>query len=179
MVLRPSQEWEAVRAADSRWQASVLGYVAPLSAIPALAWPAARWLSESSPFSAGHFGALALTTFVLCVASVAIYAAGLYVSAPIFGLARSWDRSIAIAARAATPALLGIGLLSFPTLAIVGIVAFLHSFALSSVGAQKVLGCADSESTMYVACAFAVSGLGLIALGGLCSAIGAIQFAFP
>ena len=89
-------------------------------------------------------------------------------------MARSWDRSLAVAAYASTPFFLGWSLLLYPPLAVLAVVGLLHSFALCYLGVQRVLGCRESEAALLVAAAWVFSVAGGMLLGGLCSAAGVI-----
>jgi hypothetical protein len=97
---------------------------------------------------------------------------GFFLLAPVFGVARSWDRSIALASYASTPVLLSWFLLLYPPLAVLPIAALLHCFALCYLGVQQLLECRESEAAMFVAAAWVFSIVGGMLLGGLSSAAG-------
>ena len=97
---------------------------------------------------------------------------GFFALAPVFGVARSWDRSVAVAAYASTPVLLSWFLLLYPLLMILPIVALLHCFALCYLGVQQVLDCRESEAAMFVAAAWVFSAVSSMLVGGLFSAAG-------
>src|SRR5918995_5749924 len=107
IIYRPTAAWQAVRAARPRWAASLGVQVLPFALLCALAWPG-------------------VGTVLVSVAAVGMLGLGFFLLAPWFGVARSWDRSLAVAAYASTPVLLSWFLLLFPPFAILPIVAVLH-----------------------------------------------------
>jgi hypothetical protein len=113
-------------------------------------------------------------TIVVLLAAVTILALALFVLAPWFEAARSWDRAMAVACYASTPVLLSWFLLLFPPFAVLPIVALLHCFALCYLGVQQLLDCRESEAAMFVAGAWVFSAVAGMLLGGLCSAAGLI-----
>jgi hypothetical protein len=168
MLFRPSEAWVAVRALDPPWQASLFYYALPLSVLPAAAGP----LGHGIPL-AGAF----LVALILTLACVVLLALGFYVLAPAFGTVRQWHRSMALAAYASTPVFIAGALLITPLLAIAFVPALIHSFAICQVGLQPMLGCRDSDAAEFVASAFLFAGVGSFLLGGLCSAVGVMEFA--
>jgi hypothetical protein len=144
-----------VRAARPGWLASLGVQVLPFALLCAIAWPGMR-------------------TILILLAAVIILASTLFVLAPWFQAARSWDRAMAVACYASTPVLLSWFLLLFPPFAVLPIVALIHCFALCYLGVQQLLECRESEAAMFVAAAWVLSGIGGMLLGGLCSAAGLI-----
>jgi hypothetical protein len=113
-------------------------------------------------------------TLLLAIAAVVTLGLGFFAVAPWFGVARTWNGSMAVAAYASTPALVAWALLVFPAFAIVPIVALFHSFALAYLGVQEVLGCKEEEAALLVAAAWVFSALGSMLLGALCGAAGGL-----
>jgi len=144
-----------VRAARPTWAVSLAVQVLPFALLCAVAWPR-------------------VSTLVVALAAVALLGLGFFLLAPGFGVARSWDRSAAVAAYASTPVLLSWFLLLYPPFAVLPIVALLHCFALCYLGVQQVLECRESEAALSVAGAWVFSAIGSMLLGGLCSAVGLI-----
>jgi hypothetical protein len=142
-----------VRAARPRWPVSLAVQVLPFALLCTLAWPA-------------------VSTVLISLAAVATLGLGFFVLAPVFGVARSWDRSVAVAAYASTPVLLSWFLLLYPPLIILPVAALLHCFALCYLGVQHVLECKESEAALFVAAAWVFSVVGSMLLGGLSSAAG-------
>jgi hypothetical protein len=142
-----------VRAAPPRWVVSLAVQVLPFALLCTLAWPR-------------------VSTVFISLAAVAMLGLGFFALAPVFGIARSWDRSLAVAAYASTPVLLSWFLLLYPPFIVLPIVGLLHCFALCYLGVQQVLECKESEAALFVAAAWVFSGIGGMLLGGLCSAAG-------
>jgi hypothetical protein len=174
MTFRPGAAWEAVRAADPSWTASVLRQALPLSLLPALAWPLGRTASGELPWAAGAVAASFLSTVLLTLAAILVFAAAFYLLCPFFDVPRAWRRSVAVAAFASTPVLLVGGLLFIPGMIVASVASLVHCFALCYLGVQRVLGCRESEAAFFVAAAGMLSLIGSLLLGGLCSAAGLI-----
>ena len=137
------------------WRASLVAQVLPFALLCAVPWPS-------------------VSTVILALVAVVMLALGFFLLAPWFAVARSWDRSMAVAAYASTPVLASWFLLVFPVFAALPVLALLHSFALCYLGVQHVLGCRESEAAMLVAAAWLFSGCAGMLVGGLCSAAGMI-----
>lgn len=174
LLWRPEQAWDTVRSAAPRWQRTLVGIVAPLALIPAVAWPLGHAADPMGP-GAITLPALAASfavTFVLCSVSVLLLAAAIHALAPLFSAERNWDLAVAVAAHAATPVFLAAPLLASAVLTILVVVALFHACFLCGIGLRRVLGCAGEDAAMYVAAAGFVSALAGMVLGGLSSAAG-------
>jgi hypothetical protein len=144
-----------VGEARPRWAASLFVQVVPFALLCAVAWPG-------------------VSTIVLSLAAVMILALALFLLAPWFEAARSWDRAMAVACYASTPVLLSWFLLVFPPFAIVPVIALMHSFALCYLGVQQVLECRESEAALLVAGAWLFSAVASMVVGALCGAAGLV-----
>jgi hypothetical protein len=174
IVWRPEQGWQAVLAFHPDWLHSLLSQAVPLSLLPAVAWPLGHALDPIGPqvVSVASLAASCLATFGLCVATVLLAAAAIYVLAPFFEVQRQWDGAMAVAAHSATPLLLASPLLVSATLTILVVVALFHSCLLCTLGLQRLLRCRRDDAPMFVAAvAMAVVLSGLV-LGGLASSTG-------
>ena len=174
MVLRPSAAWTALRAADPSWLRTFLRHALPLSLLPALAWPLGQAAAGDLSWTLRALVGLSLSTLALSVAVILALAAALCVLAPAFEARRNWNRSVAVAAYAATPVLLSGALLLMPVLIMVSVIACLHACALCYGGVQAVLGCPERDAAFFVAAAGMLSLLASLVLGGLCSAAGVL-----
>ena len=161
-------------SATPAWARSLLGRVAPLALLPAVAWPIGHALDPIGPqaLSASALVASGAVTFAMCLAAVLITAAAIYALAPLFEARRDWDGAMAVTASASTPVLIASPLLAWATLAILVVVAFIHGCVLCRLGVQRVLGCRSEDAAMYVAAAGFVAGIAGMVLGGLSSAAG-------
>ena len=154
--------------------ASVLRHAPPLSLLPALALPLGRGASGELPWAAGAMAASILSTVLLSLAAILVFAVAFYLLCPFFDLPRARRRSVAVAAFASTPVLLVGGLLFIPGMIVASVASFVHCFALCYLGVQRLLGCRESEAAFFVAAAAMLSLIGSLLLGGLCSAAGLI-----
>ena len=174
ILWRPEEAWEAVRAAAPCWQRSLFGLAAPLSLVPAIAWPIVHALDPIGPdgASARSLTVSSGTTFAFCLAAVLLVAAAIYALAPVFSAARNWDRAMATAVYSAVPVFLASPLLASAVLTILFIVALFHACFLCAIGLRRLLGCRSEDAAMYVAAVGFVSGFVAFVLGGLSSAAG-------
>jgi Yip1-like protein len=174
MTFRPGAAWDALRAADPPWSASMLRHALPLSLLPGLAWPLGRVASGELPWSGGAVAASLISTVLLSLAAILVFAVAFYLLCPFFDMPRAWRRSVAVAAYASTPVLLVGGLLFIPGVIVASVASLVHCFALCYLGVQRLLGCRESEAAFFVAAAGMLSVVGSLLLGGLCSAAGLI-----
>ena len=174
ITFRPAAAWDAVRRKDPPWLSTLAGHVLPLALLPAGAWPIGQAWSGRLPFTFSGLGGSLLATVVLALASVLVFAAGLFVLSPAFGAPRHWGRAVAVAGYAATPVLLSGALLVMPVLVIASLAACVHSFALCYLGVQRLLGCPQADAAFFVAAATMFAVVASLLLGGLCSAAGLI-----
>ena len=174
LLWRPEQTWDAVRSAAPKWQRLLYGIIAPLSLLPAVAWPLGHAADPAGPgeVTLRSLAASAGSAFALCVATVLVVAAAIYMLAPLFSVQRGWDRAVAVASYSSVPVFLASPLLASAVLTIVVIVAFFHACFLCSLGLRRVLGCRGEDASLYVAAAGFVSALAGLLLGGLSSAAG-------
>jgi hypothetical protein len=173
ILFRPSLTWQAIRAADPSAGLTLVTHALPLALLPSIAWPIGRALTGAAtgfPAGASAFTA----TLLLSLASIALLGAGIYLLAGFFEASRSWRRSFAVAAYAATPVLLCGALLFVPVLVIASVGGFLYGLGLCAMGLRIVLDCRDEQTAAYVASAGAFLGATSMALGALCGAIGVI-----
>jgi hypothetical protein len=138
-----------------------------------MAWPVGRAM-EGGDAIASDVVAGFVSTLLLTLVSVLLFAVGLYLLAPFFKATRSWNRSIAVSCYSATPVLLSGGLLFVPLLVIASVGAFLYALGLCTIGLRIVLECREDEVAGFLASAAVFMGVGSMAIGALCSAIGLI-----
>jgi hypothetical protein len=174
ITFRPSRAWQALRAADPSSIDSLVRHALPFSLLPALAWPLGQVRSGELPMVPGALAASLVSTVLLTLASILVLAGAFYFLCPFFDMSRTWRRSVAVAAFASTPVLLAGALLLIPGMIVASVAALIHCFALCYLGAQRVLGCRESEAAFFVAAACVLALIGGLLLGGLCSATGLI-----
>lgn len=174
ITFRPAAAWDAIRAADPHWSRSLLAYALPLALLPAVAWPLGQACRGELALLPQAIARSFFSTLALALASIVVLAAAFYVLMPFFGAARRWAPALALAAFASTPVLLSGALLVLPALVVACVAACVHCFALCYLGAQRLLGCPESEAAFFVAAACMLALVGSLVLGGLCSAAGLI-----
>jgi len=174
ILIRPQATWRQIRAADPSWARSLFGHALPLALLPSIAWPFGQsFFAGSAALSGAAAVAKGFTaTLLLSLMSVALFALGIYLLSTFFGVARRWDRAMAVAAYASTPVLLCGALLFFPLLVIAGIGGFLYGLALCSIGLQELLGCREEDTSAFVASGAVFLGATSMGIGALCGAIG-------
>ena len=174
ITLRPAAAWAQLRAADPPWSASLLRHALPLSLLPAVAWPLGQFWSGDLPSMRAGVAGSVVSTVLLTLAAIVVFAAAFYVLAPFFNAPRVWRRCVAVAAFGSTPVLLAGALLVVPAMIVACVAALIHCCALCYLGVQQVLACRESEAAFFIAAAGMLSIVAALLIGGLCSAAGLI-----
>lgn len=177
LIVSPAREWEAVADEDPSPAKVLLGYVVPLSAVPALAWMIGLatfgadlgfrdpGVAPPAPGRILHAGVVTLAGSVL---SVLALAAAFFLVAPMYEVPRRWGRFLAVAAYGTTPLWVAGILLVQPGLVIVGPLAFLHCCHLYYSGLQRIAGVKRGDAAEYVAISlFFVTVASLVAGGAI------------
>jgi hypothetical protein len=171
ILIRPQAAWQEIRSARSGWLAPVWRHALPLTLIPSLAWPlgrAAGGLAAPGETILAGF----VTTLLLTLVCLLLFALGLYLFASFFESRRDWSRSVAVACYASTPVLLCGALLIVPVLIVASVVGVFYGLGLCALGVEAMLDCKEAQVPGYVATAAFFMGMTSMALGALCSAIG-------
>jgi hypothetical protein len=144
IIVAPAAEWAAIAREAPGVRRLLLGYVVPLSLLPAIAWMTGLALfprdivlleEELARYTAGFVLRAGVVTFAASVASVAGLATAFYALAPLYGAGRDWPRAWAVASYGSTPLFVGGLLLVKPVL-----VGFVVMLALFQAGYLYVLG---------------------------------------
>ncbi len=160
LILSPTREWAAIAAEEPRAAHAFLGYVLPLSAVPAAAWMLGLAVFGAElRFRGGDAARPALdqilgagvVTFAGSVLSVLALAAAFFLVAPMYSTPRRWERMFAVATYGTTPVWLAGILLVMPGLAILEVLALMHCCYLYYCGLQAVAGVKRGEAAEYVA----------------------------
>jgi hypothetical protein len=160
LIARPRREWAAIAGEPVHPLRILVGYVLPLSAVPAVAWMIGLHLFglelvvEGEPVM--HPAAPAIlragaTTFLGSLASVAILALAFRALAPMYGAGRDLRRAWSVAAYGSTPLWLYGALLVKPMLVIGSIGAVLHCGYLYYAGLQALGLVREVDAAEYVA----------------------------
>jgi hypothetical protein len=144
LIVVPGAEWAAIAGEAPGTRRLLLGYVVPLSLLPAIAWMIGLALfprdivlleEELARYTPDFVLRAGVVTFAASVASVVGLAAAFYLLTPMYGAARDWARAWAVAAYGSTPLFVGGLLLVKPVL-----VGFVVLLALFQAGYLYVLG---------------------------------------
>jgi hypothetical protein len=172
IVISPRSEWEAVRSENRPWRSVLLGYVLPLSFLPAVGWAIGLAVSGGLPADAGLLGSTfagsVVLTVMLSLLCVILLALVFYLLAPMHDAERHWDRAVSVAGYGSTPVLLAGVLLVVPIMVMASVVALLHNFLLYYVGLHAVIGCRQSAAAEYLAlsCMLAAIASGILGAAG-------------
>lgn len=181
VTFRPRQEWATIAHERPAALGVLLRYVAPLAAIPAVAWMiglavfgmelvvAGEPISRPEPAAILRAG---LITYVGSILSVALLAGAFGLIAPMYGPRRDWRGAWTVAAYGTTPAwLLGI-VLAKPALFVVMLVVSLHCTYLYYCGLRALGLARDGEAAEYVAIAIVLVLTASTLAGGLFNVFG-------
>jgi hypothetical protein len=144
LIVAPAAEWAVIARETLGARRLLLGYVIPLSLLPAIAWMTGLALfprdivlleEELARYTPDFMLRAGVVTFAASVASVAGLAAAFYLLAPMYGAARDWARAWTVASYGSTPLFVGGILLVKPVL-----VGFVVLLALFQSGYLYVLG---------------------------------------
>jgi hypothetical protein len=183
LIVSPAREWEAVAVEDLPPARVFLGYVVPLSAVPAVAWMLGLAMfgaglgfrdedvAALAPGGILYAGAVTLAGSVL---SVLALAAAFFLVAPMYAVSRHWGRALNVAAYGTTPLWAAGILLMHPGLVILGPLAFLHCCHLYYSGLQRVAGVKQGDAAEYVAISLFLVTVASLVVGGIIGALALI-----
>jgi hypothetical protein len=181
LIASPTREWEAVAAEGLPPAGVLLGYVVPLSAVPAVAWMIGlAMFGADLGFRDEGFARLSLgrileagaITLAGSVLSVLALAAAFFVVAPMYGVPRHWGRAFKVAAYGTTPLWVAGILLVMPGLVIVELVALMHCCWLYYAGLQTVAGVKQGDAAEYFAISLFLVTVASILAGGVVGSLG-------
>ncbi len=183
LIVSPEREWEAVADEDPSAARVILGYVVPLSAVPALAWMIGLATfgadlgfrnEDVAPLAPGRILHAGVVTLAAAVLSVLALAAAFFLVAPMYEVPRRWGRFLAVAAYGTTPLFVAGVLLVKPGLVIVGLLALLHCCHLYYSGLQRIAGVKRGDAAEYVAISLFLVTVASLVLGGVIGALALI-----
>jgi hypothetical protein len=177
LVFSPNREWAAICAEPSRPLALLLGYVLPMSAVPALGWMAGLRLFGLDLVREGEVATYPAWPVVLhagavtYLASVALLACAFRLIAPAYAAGRDLGRAWTVAAYGSTPLwLFGIVLVK-PSLVIGAVGATLHCAYLYYAGLQAVGLVREGDAAEYTAIALLLVVVASTFAGGLLASL--------
>jgi len=157
IVFHPRDEWGRIANEDIAFGVLIRRYILPLSLLAPVAtvvgmtffdatWDARHGyrVPEQAIMAAG-----ATTLFALILSVFAL--AGIFVLiAPMYGSSRNYRDALKVATFGAVPVMLAGATLLLPVMAIVGVVALVHSLFLFWLGASEVLHVRRGEQAEFV-----------------------------
>lgn len=180
IVLRPRKEWDLIASEDPPIDVLLRRYILPLALLAPIATSVgmrvfdAAWDGDQGyRVPAQEIFAAAATTLFASILSVFALAGIFVLLAPFYGSTRDYRVALKVATFGAVPVLLAGATLLLPVMAIIGVVAFVHSLFLWWLGAKQVLKVGRNEQAEFVGIAMlllcvvstiagaAVSGMGL------------------
>lgn len=183
MIVSPAREWDAVAAEELPPAKLFLGYVVPLSAVPAVAWMIGLAMfgadlgfrvEDVAPLAPGRVLYAGAVTLAGSVLSVLALAAAFFLVAPMYAVPRHWGRALAVAAYGTTPLWVAGILLVKPGLVIVGLVALLHCCHLYYSGLQRIAGVKRGDAAEYVAISLFLVTIASLVVGGVIGSLALI-----
>jgi len=178
ICLSPKTEWEVISAETTETQALMLGYVAPLAAIGAVAGFVGNSIIGHSSFFLGNYRTpifmglgIAVLTFVMAFVAVFVLSLIINALAPTFGGEKNSAQALKVAVYSYTPAwIVGIFYL-IPGLSILAVLG-LYALYLLYLGLPKLMKSPEDKAIGYTAvvviCAIVLS----IVIGVLTTCIG-------
>ena len=179
IVFRPKDEWTRIAGEDTSIDQLIRRYIVPLSLLAPIATIIGMQVFDST-WDEGQgyrvpsqeiFAAAATTLFASILSVFAL--AGIFVLlAPFYGSTRNYGVALKVATFGAVPVLLAGATLLVPVMAIIGIVAFIHSLFLYWLGAKQVLQVQRNEQAEFVAIALLLLSVASTLAGAAVSRIG-------
>ena len=176
ICLTPATEWAAIEAETTSTGQLIMGYAAPLAAIPAIAGFIGGSLLGLTPF-VGYYRVPIIAGFVSAVLGFGLTLVGIFVLslvidalAPTFGGQKNSLQALKVAVYCCTPAWLAGVLNIVPLLGILGIFAALYGLYLLYLGLPRLMKCPEDKAIPYTAvvvvCAI-VLAIVIGAIGGI------------
>jgi hypothetical protein len=181
MLLRPASEWDAI-AHDAPGVGTMLrNYLLPLSLLAPLATMAGMLLLDTRWNAEYGYSQLRDRALVIAVATFAFEIASVYLLAVVFYfLARTEGRhptflvALQVAVFGSIPVLLSGVALVIPFGVIVTLMALIYAFYLCYLGAQRLIGIREADSTMFIGVAMFCMMVLSTLLGAVASALGIV-----
>ena len=179
IVIAPKKEWAEIAREESSFDVLIRHYIVPLSLLaPVSSMIGMKVFDATWDEGSGYhvppqeiFAAAAITLFA-SIASVFVLAAIFVLIAPMFDSARDYRAALKVATFGAVPVLLAGATLFIPVMAVVGVLALVHSLYLFWLGAREVLHVRHSQQAEFVGISILLLCVASTLLGGAASALG-------
>jgi hypothetical protein len=189
ICITPKTEWDVISPETTETQQLMLGYVAPLAAIGAVAGFVGNSVIGHSNFLIGSYRmpiaaglGIAILTFVMAFIAVFVLSLIINALAPSFGGEKNSAQAMKVAVYSYTPAWIAGIFQLIPMLGILAILGALYALYLLYLGLPKLMKCPEDKAIGYTAvvviCAIVLSvvigilttcvgGAGLLATGAM------------
>jgi hypothetical protein len=193
ICITPKTEWDVIGTETTETQQLMLGYVAPLAAIGAVAGFVGNSVIGHSNFLIGSYRmpiaagiGIAILGFVMAFIAVFVLSLIINALAPSFGGEKNSAQAMKVAVYSYTPAWIAGIFQLIPMLGILAILGALYALYLLYLGLPKLMKCPEDKAVGYTAvvvvCAIVLSvvigllttcigGAGLLATGAMSSGL--------
>lgn len=179
LLVRPREEWDRIAAEPPSVEALIGRYLVPLSLLAPIAtsigmrafddaWGGDRGGRVPTP----EIYAAAATTMLASISSVLALAGIFVLIAPMYGSTRDYKAALQVATYGTVPLLLAGATLFIPAMAMVAVVALVHSLYLYWLGARRVLHVARKEQAEFVGISVVLLSVSSTIVGAIASRIG-------
>jgi len=172
ILIAPKKEWAVIEGENTPYMKLFMGYVLPLSLIPAIAAFIGYGLIGVS-FMGARFHSIgfgirqAVVQWVSMVAGIFLIAVIVNLLADSFGAKKNYDRAFALVAYSYTPMFVAGIFLLLPSLSWLAMLAGLYGLYLLYLGMKPMMGAPDDKNTVY----FIVSLVTTIVVMGVLSVV--------
>ncbi len=157
IVFRPRDEWDRIAQEDTPFRVLVSRYILPLSLLAPIATVVgmivfdATWdAGQGYQVPAHEIVAAGTATLFASVLSVFALAGIFVLIAPMYGSSRNYRDALKVSTFGAVPVWLAGATLLLPVMAVVAVVALVHSLFLFWLGAKQVLHVKRGEQAEFV-----------------------------
>ena len=181
VVFHPRLEWDRIALEDTTYGTLIRRYIIPLALLAPIATVIGMSVFDTA-WNAGQgyrvppqqiLGAGTATLFASIVSMFAL--AGIFVLiAPMYGSSRNYLDALKVSTFGAVPVMLAGATLLLPVMAIVGVVALVHSLFLFWLGAKAVLHVRRGEQAEFVGISILLLSVASTLAGALASGMGLI-----
>ncbi len=155
LLMSPKTEWDAIDGEAVDTQKLILGYVAPLAAIPAIAGLIGgvvfgySVLGQTYKMTLGSALPVALYSFVMAIVMVFVVSFVINALAPSFGAQKNQQQALKVAAHWPTAVWVSGVFSIIPMLGILTLVGLIYSLYLLFVGLPKLMKPPAEKATLY------------------------------
>ena len=181
MVVSPSAEWGLIAREKTTVDSLIGRYVVPLSLLAPIASMIGMAVFNTS-WSDGHgyrvpaqdILAAGATTLFASILSVPVLAGIFVLIAPMYGSSRDYGDALKVATFGTVPVMLAGATLFIPVMAMIGLVALVHSLFLYWQGARLILNVVPGQEAEFVGISMVLLCIVSIVAGAAASGAGLI-----